>query len=192
MEGAKHINSGNGSNEVYLECGHGLLSGICLMIVWGDKLDVNCFGPDIFFYCDRTFVVHYVQCRMVAAKFQYGDDFGECLYHGRIGARWHGPDNDCIKVVDGGNKHILHTFEGADREGASDVSIHSACSGINECGKAEYILHSTDFLRGKYVINLGTCGNNVGLHVTCGGCIGLVALHVPLVGSGGEREMVFY
>ncbi len=128
---------------------------------------------------------------MVAAGFQYGDDFGECLYHGSIGARWHGPDNDCIKVVDVGNKHILHTFEGADWEGAGDVGIHGARYGIGEHGKAENILHGTDFLRGKHLINLGTCNNNVGLHVMCGGCIGLVALHVPLVGSGGARQTVF-
>jgi hypothetical protein len=172
------------------------------MVVWGDKLDVNrgdeldvnCFELDVFFYCGRTFVVHYAQCRMVAAGCQYGDDFGERLYHGRVGARWHGPDDDCIKAVDVGNKHILHTFEGTDREGAGDVSIHGACYGIGECNKAkaEHLLHSTDFLKEEHAINLGMCGNNVGLHVTCGGCIGLVALHVPLVGSGGAWQMIFY
>ncbi len=161
------------------------------MVVREDELDVNCFGPDVFLYCGRTFVVHYVQCRMVPAGFQYGDDFGECLYHGRVGARWHGLDNDCIKVVDVGNKHILHIFEGADQEGAGDVGIHGAYYGIGEHSKAEYILHSTDFLKGKHAINLGTCGNNVSLHVTCGGCIGSVVLHVPLVGSGGAWQMVF-
>ncbi len=40
---------------------------------------------------------------MVASRFQYGDDFGEHLYHGSIGARWHGPDDDCNKIVDVGN-----------------------------------------------------------------------------------------
>ncbi len=113
------------------------------------------------------------------------------MYHGCICARWHGPDNDCIKVVDVCNKHILHTFQGADWEGAGDIGIHGACYGIGERGKAEHILHSTNFLRGKQAINLGTCKDNVGLHATCGGCIGLVALHVPLVGSGEAREMVF-
>ncbi len=129
---------------------------------------------------------------MVAARFQYGDEFGECLYHGRVCARWHGPDNNCIKVIDVGNKHILHTFEGADREGTGDVGIHGAHYGISKRGKAEHILYSTGFLRGKHAINLGMCGNNVGLHAACGGCIGLVASHVSLVGSGGAREMVFY
>ncbi len=47
------------------------------------------------------------------------------------------------------------------------------------------------FLEGEHVINLGTCGNNVGLHVMCGGCIGSVTLHVSVVGSGGVRQMVF-
>ncbi len=86
---------------------------------------------------------------------------------------------------------MLHTFEGADWEGAGDVGIHGACYGIGKCGKAEHILHSTDFLRKKHAINLGTCGNNVGLHVTCGGCIGSVPLHVSLVGSSGAWQMVF-
>ncbi len=147
---------------------------------------------DVFLDFGRSFVVHYIQCRMVATGFQYGDDFGECLYHGHVCARWHGLDNDCIKVIDVGNKHILHTFEGADREGAGDVGIQGARYGISKRSKAEHILHSTDFLKGKHAINLGTCGDNVGLHATCGGCISLVVLHVPLVGSGGAWEMVFY
>ncbi len=100
-------------------------------------------------------------------------------------------DDDCIKIIDIGNKHILHTFEGAEREGAGDVGIHGACYGIGKHGKPAHLLHSTGFLRGKHVINLSTCGDNVGLHVTCGGCTGLVALHVSLVGSGGARQMVF-
>ncbi len=110
MEGAKHINGGKGSDEVFLECGNGMLSNICLMVVQGDKLDVDCFGPDVLLDRSGSFVVHYVQCRMVATRFQYGDDFGECLYHGSISARWPGPDDDCIKVVDVGNKYVLHTF----------------------------------------------------------------------------------
>ncbi len=141
---------------MFLECGNGTLGGICLIVMWGGKLDVNCFGPDVFLDCGGTFIVHYVQCRMVAAGFQYGNDFGECLYHGSICARQHGQDDDCIKVVDVGNKHILITLEGADREGAGDVGIHGACYGIGERGKAEHILHRTDFLRGEHAINLGT------------------------------------
>ncbi len=70
------------------------------MVVQGGELDVDCFGPDVLLDCGRTFVVHNVQCRMVATGFQYEDDYGECLHHGSIGARQHGPDNDCIKVVD--------------------------------------------------------------------------------------------
>ncbi len=79
-----------------------------------------------------------------------------------------------------------------DREGAGDVCIHGVRYGIGKHGKAEHILHSTDFLRGKHAINLGMCSDNVGLYAMCGGCIGLVALHVPLVGSGGAQEMIFY
>ncbi len=43
-----------------------------------------------------------------------------------IGASRHGLDNDCIKVIDVGNKHILHTFKGAARKGAGDVGMHGA------------------------------------------------------------------
>ncbi len=191
LEGAKHINGGKGGYEVFLECGNGALGGICSMVVGGDNLDVDCFTTDVLLHHGGTFVVHYVQSRMEAAGFQYGDDFSECFYHGSIGARWHGPDNYCIKVVDVGNKHVLHTFKGADREGTGDISIHGARYGFGKRGKAEHILHRTDFLRGKHAINLGTCKDNVGLHVVHGGCIGLVFLHVSLVGSGRARQMVF-
>ncbi len=175
LEGAKHINGGKGADEVFLECGNGALGGICSIVVRGDKLDIDCFRSDVLCDPGGTFVVHYVQCQMVAAGFQYGDDFGKCLYHGSIGACWHGPDDDYIKVVDVDNKHVLHSFEGADREGASDVGVQGTRYGIGEQGKAEHILHSTDFLRGKHAINLGMSGNNVDLHVACGGCIGLVS-----------------
>ncbi len=30
-----HINSGKGANEVFLECGNGMLSGICSVVVGG-------------------------------------------------------------------------------------------------------------------------------------------------------------
>jgi hypothetical protein len=90
-----------------MKCGNGALGGICLMVVQGGKLDVDCFGPDVLLDRGGTLVVKYIQCQMVAARFLYGDDFGECLYHGSIGARWHGPDNVCIKVVDVGSKHVL-------------------------------------------------------------------------------------
>jgi hypothetical protein len=41
LEGAKHINSGRGGGEVFLESGDGMLSGIGLMVVWGDELDID-------------------------------------------------------------------------------------------------------------------------------------------------------
>ncbi len=163
-----------------------------VMVAQGNKLDVDCFGPDELLDRGGTLVVHYIQCRIIAAEFQYGDDFGDFLYHGSTGARQHGPVNDCIKVIDVGNKHVLHTFEGVDWEGAGDVSINGARYGTSECSKGEHILHSKDFLRGKHAINLGTCGNNVELHtIAHGGCIGLVSLYVSLVGSGGAQLMAF-
>jgi hypothetical protein len=41
LERAKHINGGEGSNEVFLESGDGAFGGIGLMVVWGDKWDVD-------------------------------------------------------------------------------------------------------------------------------------------------------
>jgi hypothetical protein len=166
---------------VFLESGDGAFSGIDSMIVGGDELDVDRFGPYVFLNRGGTLVVHHIQCLMVASRFQYGDKFGEHLCHGSIGARRHGPDNDCIKIIDVGNKHVLHNFEGADREGAGDVGIHGASYGIGTRGKREHILHSTDPLRGKHAINLGMRGNNVGLHIARGGCIGLVLALWPLL-----------
>ncbi len=43
---------------------------------------------------------------------------------------------------------------------------------------------------GEHVINLGMHGNNVGLHIACGGCIGSVLVHVSLVSSSGAQQMV--
>ncbi len=70
-----------------INSGDGALGSICSIVVQGYELDVDCFEPDVLFDRGGTFVVHYVQCRMVATGFQYGDDFGECLYHESIGAR---------------------------------------------------------------------------------------------------------
>jgi hypothetical protein len=147
---------------------------------------------DWMYFFTAKELVHYVQFWVVASWFQYGFDFlDERLYHGSICARRHGPDDDCIKIIDVGKKHTLHTFEGADREGNGDFGLRGANYGMGKHSKAERILHSTDFLRGEHAINLGTCSNNVGLHIACGGCIGLVLAHVSLVSRGGAWQMVF-
>ncbi len=44
--------------------------------------------------------------------------------------------------------------------------------------------------RGEHAINLGMRGDNVGLHIAHGGCVGLVLAHVSLVGSSGAWQMV--
>ena len=61
---------------------------------------------------------------------------------------------NALRFVDVGNKHVLHTFEGADRDGTGYVSIHGASYGIGKRGKAEHILHSIDFL------GVGTCNQS--------------------------------
>ncbi len=58
---------------MFLESGNGALGGIFSVIVQGDELDVDCLGPDVLLDRGGTFVVHYIQCQMVAARFQYGD-----------------------------------------------------------------------------------------------------------------------
>ncbi len=189
LEGAKHINGCKGGNEVFLESIDGTFCGIYLMVVRGDELDVDCFGPYVPLNCGGTLIVHHIQCQMVASLFQYVDYFGECLYHGIIGARGHGPHNNCIEIVHVSNKHVLHTFERADREGDGDVGIHGASYGIGKHGKIGHILHSTDFFGGGHAINLVMHGNNVRL-IAHGGCVGLVPAHVSLIGSGGVWQMV--
>jgi hypothetical protein len=97
--------------------------------------------------------------------------------------RGHGTDNDCVEVIDIGSKNLLCTFERAGREGTGDVAIHSASDCIGKHGKAKHILHGTDFLAGKHAINLGTCGNNIILHIARGGSVSLMTVHVSFVGS---------
>jgi hypothetical protein len=41
LEGAKHINGGNSGNEVFVESGDGVFSGIDSMVVRGDESDVD-------------------------------------------------------------------------------------------------------------------------------------------------------
>ncbi len=48
----------------------------------------------------------------------------------------------------------------------------------------------TDFLGREHAINLGKSGEDVGLHIVRGSCVGLVPAHVSLVGSGGAQQMV--
>ncbi len=67
LEGAKHINGGKGSDEVFLESGDGAFCGIDLMVVRGDELDVDCFGLDVLLNGGGTLVFHHIQCRMVAS-----------------------------------------------------------------------------------------------------------------------------
>ncbi len=113
------------------------------------------------------------------------------MYHGSIGARGHGTDNDCIEVIDIGYKNVLHTFEQADRESTGDVGLHGASDCIGKHGKTKHILHGTDFLDGEHVINLNMCGNNIVLHIARGGSVGSVTAHVTFVGSGQVGEVLF-
>ncbi len=62
--------------------------------------------------------------------------------------RGHGLVDDRIEIIHVCNKHSLYTFERVGREDAGDVGIHGASYGISKHGKAEHILHSTDFLGG--------------------------------------------
>ena len=53
-----HDHSGKSCNEVLFKCCDGPFCSVDSMVVWGDKLDVDVFRPDIFFDCSGTFIVH--------------------------------------------------------------------------------------------------------------------------------------
>ena len=44
---------------------------------------------------------------------------------------------------------------------------------------------------GEHAVNLGSCSDNVVMHISCGGGVGSVSAHVTLVGGGGLRQMIF-
>ncbi len=93
------------------ECCNRPFCSVDMMVVRGGELDVDLFRPDVFFNRGRTFIVHYIQCRMVSPCFEGSDHVYECSHHGCICARGHGANDDCIEIIDICNKNILHTFE---------------------------------------------------------------------------------
>ncbi len=60
LEGAKHINGGEGGDKVFLESRDGMFCGINPMVVRGDKLDVDCFGLDVLLDCNGALIVHHI------------------------------------------------------------------------------------------------------------------------------------
>ena len=97
------------------KCCNGPFCSVDLMVVGGDQLDVDLYGPDVFFNCGGTFIVHYIQCRVVSPCFEGSDYFGECSHHGCICLQGHSANNDCIEIIDIHNENLSHTFEGSDR-----------------------------------------------------------------------------
>ena len=93
------------------KCCNGLFCSVDSMVVRGDQLDVDLFRPYVFFDWGRTFIVHYIQHRVVAPCFEGSDHFCECSHPGCICVRGHGTNNDCIEIIDIRNKNILYTFE---------------------------------------------------------------------------------
>ncbi len=89
-------------------------------------------------------------------------------------------------------KNVLHILEGPDGEGAGEISIHVAGGGIGEGSVAEHILNRAGFLRGRHVVDLLACGDDVGLGVTRGSCVRAMPTHVALVRSSRAREMGAY
>jgi hypothetical protein len=119
-----HVHSGERSDEMFLKSCDGSFGSIDSMVVRRDEVDANVFRPDVFFDCGRTFVVHHVQCRVIAPCFEGSNHVCECRHHGCICARWHGAHDDCIEIINICNEDILHTFERANRECTGDVSVH--------------------------------------------------------------------
>jgi hypothetical protein len=88
---------------------------------------------------------------------------------------------------------MLHSFEQADREGASDIGIHGPSDDIGNRSK----------LNASYITQISCWGNmqstlaSAATMLSCtfcmeahGGCVGLVLTHVSLVSSSEARQMV--
>ena len=65
-----HVHSGERSDEMLLKSCDGSFCSIDSMVVQRDELDADLFRPDVFFDCGRTFIVHRVQCQVVAPYFE--------------------------------------------------------------------------------------------------------------------------
>ena len=146
-----YVHSYESNTEMLFECCDGPFCSVDSMVVQGDELDVDLFRPDVFFNRGRTFIAHNIQCRVVSPCFEGSDHFSECSHHGCICAQGNDANNDCIEIIDICNKHILHTFEQANKECTGDVSVHCASDGVGQCGKAKQKFAWCKFLVG------GTC-----------------------------------
>ncbi len=106
------------------------------------------------------------------------EDFCECSNEGNVGAVWHWADDDGAKVLNVGNKNVLHILEGLNRKRPSDICVHGVGRGIGKGSKAEHVMHRTCFVNGEHVVNLGTCLYNGWVIVVSGGSVGAMTPHM--------------
>ncbi len=89
-------------------------------------MDVHFVGLDMRFDRLGTFVAHYVEGGSIALHSKGGEDVGEGRNHGGVVLGGHCMHEDCVEVVDVGNKDVLHILEGAHWECTGEVCVHCA------------------------------------------------------------------
>jgi hypothetical protein len=89
----------------------GLFGGVHTMVMWRDQLNRHPVGTDVLLNHFGAFVVHDVQCWLVAPSMQNSKDFIEGGNEEGISVRGHWADNDGVEVIDVGNEDVNHVFE---------------------------------------------------------------------------------
>ncbi len=143
------------------------ISSVEAVVMWWDQLDIHLVGLDVLLNCLGALVVHHIQFWLVIASTEYCKHFGEGSNEQGIGAGWHWPHNDCIEVIDIGNKDIFPVLKRPNGKSTSDVSVHRAGRGIGKGGKSKHILDHAGFVRWAHTINFGPGKDNVGMIIAC-------------------------
>jgi len=78
------------------------------MVVGGDKVNVDVILVNVRRDGLGAFVIHYVQCGVIVAGGESGEDVGEGVDHGAIILGGHGVHKDGIEAVNICNKNVLH------------------------------------------------------------------------------------
>ncbi len=152
---------------MFFESSDGLFGGIDMMVMWRDQLGRHLIGADVILNRFGAFVVHDVQCRLVAPSMQNSKDFGEGSNEGGVSVQGHWADNDGVEVIDVGNEDVNHVLERPDRESTGEVHVHGTGCGICEGCKTKLILGCTSFMVREQTINFGMGKNNASMLVAC-------------------------
>ena len=117
------------------------------------------------------------------------EDVGESRDERRIVAGGHGSDDDRIEIIHVRDKNVLHSFEGADGEGAGEICVHRAGVGVGKGCKTEHVMHCTCFLVDWHAVDFVACGDDISLLIASGRRVCSMATHVSLVRRSGAWEM---